>query len=135
MVLVDTSVWSLALRKKEKTDSEKEIVNYLAKQIRDIRLVVIGPIRQEILSGISDIRKFEELKQYISIFKDHLIETKDYELAAEISNRCRNKGIQGSHIDFLICAVALNNNFSILSLDKDFNNYQKHIPIILEKVV
>jgi predicted nucleic acid-binding protein len=43
----------------------------------------------------------------MSIFPDYVIQTSDYEFAAECSNECRRNGIQGSHTDFLICAVAI----------------------------
>ena len=131
-VLVDTSVWSLALRKKMKTPNEQKIVNQFSEIIRELKLVIIGPIRQEILSGISNKNRFEELKGRISVFEDFPLESQDYELAAELYNKCRSKGIQGSHIDFLICSVAINNQLGILTLDKDFEKYQKHIPIKLE---
>lgn len=133
LILVDTSVWSLALKKKDKTKEEEKIISLFSGIIRDLKIVIIGPIRQEILSGISNIKRFEELKSKISAFEDFKIDTEDYELAARIYNECRNKGVQGSHIDFLICAVAVNNRMSIFTLDKDFKNYQKAIPIILEK--
>jgi hypothetical protein len=132
-VIVDTSVWSLAFRKKEKTDYELQLINYLSKIIRDLRAVMIGPIRQEILSGISNEKIFIEMQNKLSVFTDWSIETEDYELAAKFYNKCRMNGIQGSHIDYLICAVAFNNNFSILTLDNDFNNYQKYTGIVLEK--
>jgi hypothetical protein len=45
-ILVDTSVWSLALRKKDKTQIEQQIINYFSELIRDLKLVIIGPIRQ-----------------------------------------------------------------------------------------
>jgi len=128
-ILVDTSIWSLALRKKEKNEHELEIVDTLSELIRDLHVVIIGPIRQEILSGISEIRKFDELRNKISIFPDHEINTEDYELAAMCFNECRKNGIQGSHIDFLICAVAFNNRYSIMTLDNDFTNYQKYTGI------
>jgi len=133
-VLVDTSIWSLALRKKEKTTSEIKIVEQFSGLVLDLDIILIGPIRQEILSGISDIKRFSELKQRLSIFDDFRIETYDYELAAEFYNECRRNGVQGSHIDFLICAVAANNNMSIMTLDKDFSNFKKHIKIKLEKI-
>jgi hypothetical protein len=133
-ILVDTSIWSLALRKKDKTLDEERIVNIFTDIIRDLKLVIIGPIRQEILSGISNKIRFEDLKSKISVFEDLSIETNDYELAAQLFNECRSKGIQGSHIDYLICAVSINNQMSILTLDNDFINYQKYIPIILEKI-
>jgi len=130
-ILVDTSVWSMALRKKDKTSEEERIINFFTDIIRDLKLVIIGPIRQEILSGISDKRRFEDLKSKLSVFEDVPIKTRDYELAAQLFNECRSKGIQGSHIDFLICAVSINNQFSIYTLDNDFENYQKYIPIML----
>uniref|UniRef100_A0A7C3E4C5 PIN domain-containing protein n=1 Tax=Gracilinema caldarium TaxID=215591 RepID=A0A7C3E4C5_9SPIR len=130
-ILVDTSVWSMALRKKDKTSEEERIINFFTDIIRDLKLVIIGPIRQEILSGISDKRRFEDLKSKLSVFEDVPINTRDYELAAQLFNECRSKGIQGSHIDFLICAVSINNQFSIYTLDNDFENYQKYIPIML----
>ena len=133
-ILVDTSVWSLALRKKEKTDQEIRIINQLSKIINNLDMVIIGPIRQEILSGITDKKKYEELREKISIFEDFQLHTYDYELAAELFNVCRKHGIQGSHIDYLICAVAINNDMSILTLDNDFQLYKKHMKLKIEKI-
>ena len=94
---------------------------------------MIGPIRQEILCGIPNESKFIEMQNKLSVFSDWSIETDDYELAAKFYNKCRMNGIQGSHIDYLICAVAFNSNFSILTLDNDFDNYRKYTGIVLEK--
>lgn len=133
-ILVDTSIWSLALRKNDRTKDEGKIIEYFTEIIRELKLIIIGPIRQEILSGISDRNKFEELRNKISVFEDHEIDTNDYELAAQLFKKCRSNGVQGSHIDFLICAVSINNQMSILTLDKDFDNYKSIIPIKIEKI-
>jgi len=133
-VLVDTSVWSLALRKKDATESEQRIIAQLSTLILDLDLVIIGPVRQEILSGISDQKKFTTLRERLSIFEDFPITTHDYEVAAQFLNECRNHGIQGSYIDFLICAVAANHDMSILTLYQDFQNYQEYIKIRVEKI-
>jgi len=127
-ILVDTSVWSLALRKKNRTYTEAAILRQL---IGDGLVKIIGPIRQEVLTGISDIRKFNRLKKNLSYFPDLSVETSDFELAAEFSNRCRQKGIQGSHTDFLICAIAVSYELQIFTTDKDFVHYQKLLPIEL----
>jgi len=132
-VLVDTSVWSLALRKKDRTEEEQKIVSHLSKLIHNLNVVLIGPIRQEILSGVSTRERFEVLKEKLSIFEDHTIYTHDYELAAEYFNECRKNGIQGSHIDYLKCSVAANNDMSIFTMDNDFQFYKKYIRIKLEK--
>ena len=128
-VIVDTSVWSEALRKK--SSPNQKIIKLLTEFIRDVRVQLIGPIRQELLSGIKSETQFEELKYYLSTFNDLLIKTEDYEKAAEFFNICRSNGIQGSNTDFLICAVANNNNLEIFTTDKDFENYQKYLPIDL----
>ncbi|TCK59383.1 type II toxin-antitoxin system VapC family toxin [Seleniivibrio woodruffii] len=130
-ILVDTSVWSLALRKKPESGSDIETVAKLSELIRDSRAVIIGAIRQEILSGISSKERFELLKTKIRAFEDLPLTTDIYELAAEFSNTCRSNGIQGSHTDFLICAAAAGHNVPIYTLDNDFEHYRKYIDIKL----
>jgi hypothetical protein len=126
-ILVDTSIWSLALRKKTLTIDEEKIVEEFKELIYELRVIIIGPILQELLSGISDLKKFENLRKQLSSFEDIELSRKDYEKAAEISNICRKKGIQGSHTDFLISSFAVNNKVKIFTTDKDFNHYQKII--------
>lgn len=133
-VLVDTSVWSLAFRRSEKTEAEKGIVALLTDLVKDTNVILIGPIRQEILSGILSKDKFYDLKDKVAIFKDHALVTEDFVLAAEYYNVCRSNGIQGSHTDFLLCAFSVNHQFPILTLDKDFYHYKKYIPIITMKI-
>ena len=131
-VLVDTPIWSYALRSQEKKYQPE--TDALTSLIRDQRAIIIGPIRQEILSGYSDLRKYRIIKNKLSYFENTPIIDTDYELAAEFSNKCRKKGIQGSHIDFLICAVANRIDIPIFTNDNDFKHYQKAIPIKLHKI-
>jgi predicted nucleic acid-binding protein len=133
-VLVDTPIWSLAFRKKGISQINNESVKNLIDLIHDGRIAIIGSVRQEILSGISDKNKFYEIRDRMSIFSDYDIQTEDYEFAAECSNECRRKGIQGSHTDFLICAVAIKNGWEIFTEDADFIEYEKYIPIRLYKL-
>lgn len=127
-VLVDTCIWSKALRRKA---SNPEIITSLADLIYDGRVTIIGPIRQEILSGISNINQFNKLKEHLSSFEDILLMAEYYVKAAEFSNHCRKNGIQGSAIDFLICAVSNMNKLLIYTDDKDFLGYAKYLPIKL----
>lgn len=129
-VIVDTSVWSLALRRRTSSDSSPAIA-LLRDLIANDQVVLLGAIRQEILSGIRDSEQFMKLQDYLRAFPDLEIATEDYELAAEFFNTCRRNGIQGANTDFLICAVAHRHNYSILTTDKDFQNFQTHIPILL----
>jgi hypothetical protein len=133
-ILVDTSIWFLALRKKTLTQIEKRYVNELKELINELRVEMIGPIRQELLSGVKDEQKYNSLKENLKGFEDLAITEQDYEKAAEIFNLLRKSGIQGSHIDFLICAVALNHHLPIFTTDNDFRNYQKIIGVDLQKI-
>ncbi len=129
-VLVDTCIWSLALRRKKLSGPNIEVVEF-QELIEEVRVQLIGPIRQEILSGVKRKQQFSELKKILSAFPDLPLASEDFELAAEYFNTLRRKGIQGSNTDFLICAVSTRNNMPIFSTDNDFSHYKKHIPITL----
>lgn len=131
-VIVDTCIWSLALRRDQITQALT--VEELRKLIFDQKVQMIGPIRQELLSGIKSQKQFKTLKSYLSAFPDLLINTEDYELAAEFYTTNRKKGIQGSNTDFLICALSYHNQMPIFTIDKDFNIFAKNIPITLYEI-
>ena len=128
-VLVDTSVWSLALRRRAQRSTQH--VKELSSLIEDYRLQMIGPIRQEILSGIRSESQFNSLNKDLSAFIDLPLLTEDYVMAARFFNLCRSKGIQGSNTDFLICAVSVRNELPIFTTDKDYALFAKYIPIRL----
>ncbi|GAX36726.1 type II toxin-antitoxin system VapC family toxin [Nodularia sp. NIES-3585] len=129
-VIVDTSVWSLALRRKTPPDSSPAIT-ILQNLITDNQVALLGAIRQKILSGIRNFEQFTRLRDYLQAFPDVELIPEDYEIAAEFFNTCRSKGIQGSNTDFLICAVAYRRSYSILTTDNDFHSFRMHIPIII----
>ncbi len=130
-LIVDTSVWSYALRRSKK--SAQPCVEELKHLVRDHRVEMIGPIRQEILSGIRHASQFRKLRKHLESFPDIPVTTEDYVTAAKFFNLCRSKGIQGSNIDFLICAVASRNKFPIYTTDKDFQQFSRHLPIALHQ--
>jgi predicted nucleic acid-binding protein len=130
-VIVDTSVWSLALRR-DKQGSFASVQEF-RHLIHDHRVQMIGPIRHEILSGIRSESQFKKLQKHLDSFPDLPILTEDYVTAAGFFNRCRSKGIQGSNTDFLICAVAVRNRSSIYTTDKDFELFSRHIQIVLHQ--
>jgi len=132
-VLVDTCIWSYALRSKHQGFSA--YVEQLNDLISAQRVLIIGAIKQELLSGYSDVNKFEVLNEHLSYFENEVLIDADYIEAARFSNRCRQKGIQGSHIDLLICAVAVRLNAEIFTTDKDFDFYAQHLPIKLHKLM
>jgi predicted nucleic acid-binding protein len=128
-VVVDTSVWSLALRRKAPTPSPYTVL--LADLIKDGRALLIGFVRQELLSGIRHVEQFNRLRDHLQYFPNPQFEIEDFENAAAIFNTCMTKGIQGSGIDFLICAFAMRRNYQILTSDPDFEHYSAIIPISL----
>lgn len=129
-VLIDTSVWSLALRRK-RTAKQDPAITELASLVEDGRVAMIGAIRQELLSGVRERAHFDRLREHLHAFSDTEIASDDYEEAASFYNLCRENGIQGSNIDFLICAVAVRHQFSIFTTDQDFTHYAKVLPIAL----
>lgn len=128
-VVVDTSVWSLALRRQRSVRSPE--VEELVELIREGRATLLGPVRQELLSGVPIPEQYRTLRNYLRAFPDVELESEDYEEAAAFFNRCRSKGVQGSNTDFLICAAATRRRLGILTTDSDFKHYAKLLPIQL----
>jgi predicted nucleic acid-binding protein len=120
-VLVDTSVWSLALRRKAAHAGDE--ARALAELIREGRVLMIGPVRQELLSGIRDKAQFDALREHLRAFPDEPLHEPDFEQAAACYNRCREGGVQGLNTDFLLCAVALRRKIPVFTTDKDFDRY------------
>jgi predicted nucleic acid-binding protein len=131
MIIVDTTIWSRVYRRRKILHENKNIVNELCNILDMEQEVLIGPVRQELLSGIADRDIFDSLKIKLNGFNNYEIQLLDYDLAAEYFNICSSKGIQGSQTDYLICAVANRYNFEIFTEDKDFNYYKKYLPIKL----
>lgn len=124
-VIIDTNIWSLALRrtKTHLSVGESALAATLMELVREGRAKLIGPVRQEVLSGIRETAQFNRLRGHLQAFPDEPLATQDFEYAAECNNRCRSKGISGSHTDFLICAVALRRGWQIFTIDPDFDSY------------
>jgi predicted nucleic acid-binding protein len=131
--LVDTSIWSLALRRKEQdlSAAEKLLVGELAELIKEGRARILGVVRQELLSGIKTTEQYERLRIALRAFPDEPLETPDYEIAAKASNQCRSKGLAISPVDALICAVSAARGWSIFTTDPDFGGYASLLPIKL----
>ncbi len=132
-ILVDTSVWSLALRRKAEdlNAAEKSMVAELTELVKEGRARMIGLIRQELLSGIKTPKQYEKLRATLRSFPDEPVGTSDYEAAAKAGNDCRSKGVAVSVVDVLICAMALTHDWAIFTADPDFTNYAKALPIKL----
>lgn len=106
-------------------------VQELRSLIDEGRVAMIGPIRQELLSGLRTAEAFERLRDHLRPFPDEPLESADFERAAQHFNTCRTKGVQGSNTDFLICAASERRSLPILTTDGDFIRFAQILPINL----
>ena len=132
-VLVDTSIWSLALRRKPRdlNPGERAMVAELTNLIKEGRARIIGLVRQEILSGIKTESQYEELRAVLRSFPDEPVVTDDYEAAAKAGNDCRARGVAVSVSDILLCAIAISREWPVFSTDPDFKSCVRVLPLKL----
>jgi predicted nucleic acid-binding protein len=132
-ILVDTPIWSLALRHKRHrlAASDHVLIRALADLVGYGRAQLIGPVRQEILSGIREQAQFIRLREALRLYEETTLTTNDFEEAARMSNECRRRGIAGSPVDFLLCAVAERHQWQIFTTDRDFAHYRRILGLTL----
>ncbi len=130
--IVDTTVWSVALRRTGTPSGAT--VRELTALINEGRIVMVGAIRQELLSGIRAAAQFSRVRDHLRAFEDLELDHIDYENAAACLNECRTKGIQGADTDFLLCAASLRRDLPIFTEDRDFPHYQRVLGIRLHGV-
>jgi len=135
MILVDTSVWSLAFRRNRKdlNPHEKSIVFILHELIIAGEAVAIDPVRQELLSGITNATRFKQLQEQIEQQINIPLATDIWILAAELFNTCLAAGITADDTDMTICAAAVAHAHPIFTTDPDFTRYATVLPIKLFK--
>lgn len=129
--LIDTSVWSLALRRAPHAENAE--ADELRRLITAHAAEIIGPIRQEVLSGVRDHAQFTRLETVLAAFPDLPLLMEDYVTAAKFFNLCRSKGIQGSNTDFLICAAAVRHDLAVFTTDGDFRQFARYLPVKLHE--
>jgi predicted nucleic acid-binding protein len=133
IVLVDTPIWSLLLRRQRHTLAAHQSAQL--QRLRDLvtggRARLLGAVRQELLSGVRSSEQFARLQAELRVFPDVELEIADYEIAAETSNTCRARGIAVTHIDMLLCSIALRRGWAIYTADRDFERYARYLPITL----
>lgn len=131
-VIVDTSIWSLALRRHVIIQNpEVELLRTIIKNGENIFL--LGIILQEILQGVRKPQDFIRLKEYFDPFPLIEIEREDYIRAAELKNNLSRNGIQVSTIDALIATASIVNDCYLYTNDKDFSHIARHSKLKLLK--
>jgi predicted nucleic acid-binding protein len=128
--LIDTSVWSEALRRRNNAINDSSTV--LSRLIlAECDIYLTGIVLQEILSGITDKKLFQEIFHILSGFPYVEASQPDFVFAAELRNLLKTKGISAGSFDFLIASIAIRNNFILVTTDNDFRNIAKHTKLEL----
>jgi predicted nucleic acid-binding protein len=128
-VLVDTSVWSLALRRDRPPASREVEALRAAVERGDVCLT--GLILQEVLQGFPSAGRTRRLAEHLAPFPILALHRGDYVYAAEIRNKCRAKGLTVSTVDAQIAAAAINHRCRLLTADRDFDAIARHFPLRL----
>ncbi|MFH0802030.1 MAG: PIN domain-containing protein [bacterium] len=124
-LIVDTSVWSLALRRDPPANHPKvALLEELIKNGESIYL--LGVIVQEILQGIRKTSNFKKVMEHLSAFPVIHLRLDDHVEAAKLWNHCASKGVLAGTIDFLIAAVAIRSHCRLLTTDEDFSRIARH---------
>lgn len=129
MAIVDTCVWSLGFRRRNSEPSAAlEALRHL---IRVREALLIGSVRQEVLSGLREQAQFERIRNELRNYPDIPATLEDYERAGEFDGICRRRGIAASGTDMLICAMAERFDCDVLTTDQDFPRYATVLPVRL----
>lgn len=133
--LIDTTVWSIALRRRRETlgAGDQRIVTEFVQLVESGEAYLTGAIRQEVLSGVRDPVQFDRLRSQLDGCPCLPTTLADHDDAASFFNRLMKAGIAATHIDLLVCAVAVRHRVSVFTTDADFARYAKHLPITLHK--
>jgi predicted nucleic acid-binding protein len=103
----------------------------LSEIIREGRVRVIGPVCQELLSGIRTPAKFEMIRSDLRSFDEERLTLFDFERAAQISNVLKAKGIADTATDCLMCAVAADRGMAVFTTDDGFRHFAKYTAVRL----
>ncbi|MGZ8428368.1 MAG: type II toxin-antitoxin system VapC family toxin [Nitrospira sp.] len=132
MIVVDTSVWSLAFRRRARPSDEPKVVSLLRRMIKDDQpLAVPGIVFQELLTGVRDVTQTKKLQRLLDGFP-LLLATKDHHVeAAKISTACRKGGVAAATVDCLIAAQCISSHSPLLTTDEDFKRIARHAALKL----
>jgi predicted nucleic acid-binding protein len=129
-ILVDTSVWSLALRLDSPPDSQA--VSRLKAALKDGENVfTTGLILQELLQGFKGPKARRRIIEDFAPLPLIIPERRDHIDAADLKVKLRQKGIQTGTIDVLLAQLCLRHGLSLLSTDRDFIHIAKYVPLAL----
>ena len=131
-VFVDTSVWSLALRRSPPSRAPE--VELLASCLKHGDLVVsTGIVLQELLQGFQGPRAKKAIIKELSLLPMITPDIEDHIDAAGLRNRCRRRGVQIGTIDALIAQLCIRHELPLLTTDQDFEAISRYCPLSIVK--
>lgn len=125
-MLVDTSVWSLALRR-DAEQSEPQVVALREALMGADQVFTTGFILQELLQGFAGPKARAQLVERLSALAFLQPDRDDHIEAAEVRNACRRRGVQIGTIDALLVQLCRRHDLVLLSTDLDFQGAAKHV--------
>jgi len=126
-IFVDTSVWSLALRR----DAPPELpeIHKLRRALESGETCSTGLVLQELLQGFSLPKAHKQIVEYFAALPLLVPDRDDHVNAAQLRNACRRKGVQIGTIDALLAQLCIRYELTMLTTDKDFLNISPLVPL------
>jgi hypothetical protein len=124
-LFVDTSVWSLALRR-DAPASSSEVRTLMRAVETGETILTTGLVLQELLQGFSGPKARDKILDRFSAVPLLVPDRDDHVRAAELRNRCRRGGIQIGTIDALLAELCVRHELTMLTSDNDFEHIAKH---------
>lgn len=126
-LFVDTSVWSLALRRDAPGSAEVDMLTHTIG--RGEALYTTGLVLQELLQGFSGPKSRDQIVERFSALPLVAPDRADHVDAADLRNGCRRKGVQIGTIDALLAQLCIRHDLTILTSDADFRSIARHTPL------
>ncbi len=135
MFVIDTSVWSRALRRRKSSGSESAEAALIRRLVlEDEPIGLPGIVLQELLSGVRTKKEFERLRKVLDPFVVLLATEELHLLAASLFNTCKSQRLNVSPTDVLIAATALQCSGTLITADNDFRRMAEYIDLAIRFV-
>jgi hypothetical protein len=131
-LFVDTSVWSLALRRDAPAQSP-EVLGLASAIEAGTQIVTTGLVLQELLQGFAGPRARREILDRFSALPLLAPDRRDHIDAANLRNACRRAGAQIATIDALLAQLCIRHELTMLTTDGDFVRIAEQTPLKLWK--
>jgi predicted nucleic acid-binding protein len=124
-LFVDTSVWSLALRRDQPAGRPE--VGMLVRAVESGEmLLTTGLVLQELLQGFAGPKSRSRIVERFAALPLIVPDREDHIDAAELRNHCRRKGVQIGTIDALLAQLCIRHDLTMLAADEDFTRIAEH---------